>query len=179
MRIGKTHWLVMLLLSTTTACASGSADKDHTQYDHQFDFAGVRSIYIEPSSRTDPATIEISDAQIARIDEALATELKRKDFSIANASREADLLITWTLNPRDLLSATRAEDDCEGCDMAVDGGARYSKGTLIVDMVDPIRNQAVWRADIDVELHANPGSDAAAAAWATAATTLFADFPPQ
>ncbi|MEM1152795.1 MAG: DUF4136 domain-containing protein [Pseudomonadota bacterium] len=180
MKISNAHWLVLFFLSMTTACASGSSDtKTHSNYDHQFDFAGVRSVYIEPSSRTDPATIEISDAQIARIDEAISSELTRKGFKVEGASREADLLLTWTLNPRDLVSAKPSASDCDGCDMAVDGGERYSKGTLIVDMVDPIRNQAVWRTDMDVELYANPGSDRAAQAWATATSAMFANFPPQ
>ena len=54
-------------------------------YDQQFNFAAVHKIYIEPTSRTDAATIQISDAQITNIDSALADELGRKGFQMVKS----------------------------------------------------------------------------------------------
>ena len=63
--------------------------------------------------------------------------------------------------------------------MAVVGGKRYSKGTLIVDVVDFMRNQPVWRSVLKTELTANPGSAEADKGREAAAAAMFANFPPQ
>jgi hypothetical protein len=146
-------------------------------YDQQFSFAGVNKIYIEPASRTDAATIQVSDAQVQRINSALSDELARKGFQVVSSSRQADLFLSWYLVTRDLVKADAS--DCQGCDMAVDGGARYAKGTLIVDMIDPMRNQPVWRSVLKTELTAEPGTAAAEQARLAAAAAIFARFPPQ
>jgi hypothetical protein len=63
--------------------------------------------------------------------------------------------------------------------MTAEGGARYAKGTLIVDMTDPMRNQPVWRSVLQTELTAQPGSASAQQARQAAAAAIFAHFPPQ
>lgn len=172
--------LALLLLPAFVGCGSISAAPDtKTTYDQQFDFSGVHKIYIEPSSRTDPATIVVSDMQIKRIDTALGAELTRKGFEIVTTSQQADMFLTWHLIPKDLVKEDASASDCDGCDMAVVGGARYSKGTLIVDMVDVMRNQPVWRSVLKTELTAEPGSAQADKGREAAAAAMFADFPPQ
>jgi hypothetical protein len=174
------HALALLMLPVFAACASTpAAPKVTTTYDHTYNFSGEQKIYIEPFSRTDPATIMINDAQIERIDSALAAELTRKGFEMVSSGKEADLLVTWYLIPKDLVKTDKNASDCDGCDMAVVGGKRYSKGTLIVDMVDFMRNQPVWRTVLKTELTANPGSPAADKAREAAAAAMFANFPPQ
>jgi hypothetical protein len=172
--------LALLLLPAFVACGSTSAAPDtKTTYDRQFNFSGVHKIYIEPSSRTDPATIVVSDLQIKRIDTALGAELTRKGFEMVTSSQQAELLLTWYLIPKDLIKDDASASDCDGCDMAVVGGARYSKGTLIVDMIDLMRNQPVWRTVLKTELTAEPGSAQANKGREAAAAAMFADFPPQ
>lgn len=169
---------LLLMVPLILACSSTPADPTTTMtYDKQFNFSGVHKIYIEPSSRTDVATIQISDAQISRIDSAIAEELGRKGFEVVKTSRQADLFLSWYLVTKDLVEAKAS--DCDGCDMAVDGGARYSKGTLSVDMVDPMRNRTVWRSILKTELTGDPGSTSADQARLDAAAAIFAQFPPQ
>lgn len=171
---------MLLLLPVFAACASTREEpKITTTYDRTYDFSAAQKIYIEPSSRTDPATIVVSDAQIERIDAALSAELTRKGFEMVSSSQQADLLITWNLIPKDLVKTGDNASDCDGCDMAVVGGKRYSKGTLIVDMVDFMRNQPVWRSVLKTELTANPGSAEADKGREAAAAAMFANFPPQ
>ena len=170
--------LPLLLLLLASACSTAPTAPTTTMtYDKQYNFAGVRKIYIEPSSRTDAATIMVSDAQINRIDSALADELRRKGFQVVNTSRQADLFLSWYLATEDPVKVNAA--DCDGCDMLVDGGFRYSKGTLRVDLVDPMRNQAVWRTVLKTELTGDPGTARADQARLEAAAAIFARFPPQ
>jgi hypothetical protein len=175
-----TTWTIALLifLPLVGACSSApQAPTTSTTYDQQFNFAGVHKIYIEPASRTDAATIQVSDAQIRRINSAISEELGRKGFQMVSSGDQADLLLSWYLVTRDLVDAKAS--DCDGCDMAVDGGKRYAKGTLSVDMIDPMRNQSVWRSVLKTELTGQPGTAAAEQARQEAAAAIFARFPPQ
>jgi hypothetical protein len=177
MKLRSFHALAwLLLLPLAAACSSPQADRAAMNYDNQFNFSGVRTLYIEPQSRTNPATITISDAQIERINGAIGAELERKGFEVVKASRQADLFLSWYLVTEDPVST---DDDCSGCDMAAGGATRYSRGTLIVDMVDPMRNQPVWRSVLHTGLTADPGSDKAEEARQAAAAAVFASFPPQ
>jgi hypothetical protein len=178
MRIYLLRPLALVLLPLFVACSTAPAEPTTTMtHDRQFNFAGVHKIYIEPSSRTDAATIMVSDAQIKRIDSALAEELTRKGFSMVTSSQQADLFANWYLITKDPVKVKGS--DCDGCDMTVDGGKRYSKGTLIVDMIDPMRNQPVWRSVLKTSLTGDPGAASAEQARREAAAAIFASFPPQ
>jgi len=169
--------LALVLSPLLVACSSTPPAPSTTMtYDKQFDFAGVKSIYIEPSSRTDTATIMISDAQIRTIDSAISQELQRKGFAVVASSDQADLFVTWYLVTEDPVKVDASA--CEGCAAGADGGYRYSRGTLIVNMVSPLRNQAVWRSVLTTSLADNPGSASAEAARSQAAAEVFANFPP-
>jgi len=167
----------VFLLPLAVACTGPQADKTTADYDSQFNFAAVHSVYIEPFSRTDPATITVSDAQIERINNAIGAELQRKGFAVVTASRQADLFLTWYLITRDPVST--GGKACPVCDMTADGASRYSKGTLVVDMIDPIRNQPVWRSELHTQLTDDPDSAGAEQARRSAAAAVFARFPPQ
>ncbi len=180
MRLFTRLGLAALLLPLLAACSTSPAAPDtSTNYDRQFNFSGVRKIYIEPSSRTNAATIMISDAQISRIDSALQDELVRKGFEVVSSSQQAELFLNWYLVPKDQVQDRVSAGDCDGCDMSVVGGARYAKGTLIVDMIDAMRNKPVWRSVLKTEMTAQPGSASAERARQAAAEAIFANFPPQ
>ncbi len=168
----------LLLITLLSGCGTTTpvAPTTDMTYDRQFDFSGVDKIYIEPASRTNAATIQISDAQITRINSALTQELASKGIEVVPSSKQADLFLSWYLVTEDLVPVKSR--DCDGCDMPVSGGARYAKGTLIVDMVDPMRNQAVWRSVLKTSLTGTPGSAQAEQARLDAAAAIFALFPP-
>jgi len=55
---------------------------------------------------------------------------------------------------------------------------KYTDGTLVVDMSDPIRLQAVWRSDYKAEIKTTADPQQNAALLKAAVQALFADFPP-
>ncbi len=176
MKLQLARLLPLVLAALLVACGSAPVAPETTiTYDHQFNFSSVRKVYIEPTSRTEVATIAISDAQIKRIDDALGVELQRLGFETVSSSRQADLFLSWYLITEDLIKS----GNCDGCDPALAGGHRYAHGTLIVNMVDPLRNQAVWRSVLKTSLAGDPGSASAEAARQQAAADIFAGFPPQ
>jgi len=164
----------MLLILVGSACSTAAtAPKTSVNYDQNFNFSDVKSVYIEPSSRTNAASIMVTDAQIRRIDAAIAAELTRKGLEVVATSRQADLFLTWYLvtdNPNAVSGRV-----CEDCGSS---NNQYTKGTLIVDMTDPMRNQAVWRSVLQTQL-VQAGSPPTDEARQAAAAAVFANFPPR
>lgn len=169
----------ILIAYLLAACGSVATEpgRVETNYDKSFDFSEVKSIYIQPFNRTDAATITVSDGQIRRINAAITNELEGKGFSIVPASGSADLLLSWYLVTEDRVRA--APGSCPGCDRPADSDSqRYAKGTLSVDLYDPIRGLPVWRSTLRTQLTAEPGSERAERARREAAAAMFANFPP-
>ena len=169
----------ILLAYLLAACGSLATEpgKIETNYDRTFNFSEVKAIYIKPFSRTDAATITVSDGQIRRINAAITTELEGKGFTIVPDSGSADLLLSWYLVTEDRVRA--APDSCPGCDRPADSDSqRYAKGTLSVDLYDPIRGLPVWRSTLRTRLTAEPGSEQAERDRREAAAAMFANFPP-
>ena len=77
--------VALLLLSVLAACnsAGGATKPVDMNYDKQFNFANVHSLYIEPISRTDAATITTSDGQIEQINAALTADFQHIIFDTA------------------------------------------------------------------------------------------------
>lgn len=175
----------LLTLALVTACASTlEATSD---YDQKFDFSGVRRIAIQPVERDSLSTIRISDMQISRIDRALVDELQRKGFQVVADNREADLLLTWHLVTEERTDVRTYNSmsyyNCWRCGPNVSDVSvrQYTQGTFLVDLIDPLRNQSVWRSVIGSRLQSNPDPASAESEQrrAEAARAIFADFPPQ
>lgn len=160
----------LLLLPLVAACSTPQPGKGETTYDQQFDFSTVHKVTIEPFSRTDPATITISDARIKRINDAIAGELQRKGFAVLKDAVQADLLITWYLISKGQMAG--GSNGCPGCDA-------YAGGTLIVDMTDIMRNKPVWRSVYETSLDVETDPGKLERERSLAAQAVFANFPPQ
>jgi len=168
--------LAACLLAACGSVATPSGEVE-TDYDRQFDFSAVRAVYIQPFSRTDAATITVSDGQVRRIDAAITAELQRRGYEVVSDGAKADLFLSWYLILEDAVDA--APGACPGCDRpASSDSRRYAKGTLIVDMIDPVRGQPVWRSRLHTRLTAEPDSPGAEQARQEAAAAIFAGFPP-
>jgi len=174
-------WLAVLL----AGCATGpNADlTTTTDFDTRYDFSGVRSIAIQPVDRANPATVIISDIQVARIDAALTEELERRGFEVVADNADADMLLAWHLVTRERADVrgynSVSRYDCWSCP---GGGSRsaheYTRGTLIIDMIDPVALRSVWRAVMESPIRAQADPEQAAQNRRTAARQILAEFPP-
>ena len=183
-----THRALLTLAALTlsalvTACTTPlEAVTDH---DSQYDFSRVKTVAIQPFSRTDPGAVRISDMQVTRVNNALSDELRRKGLQVVDDNSQADVYLTWhlvTQEKTDVRSYNSASYySCWRCGPSVSDVSvrQYTEGTLIVDLVDPRRNQSVWRSTIQSRLKSQPDPEGAEARLQEAAQAIFAEFPPE
>jgi hypothetical protein len=169
-------------LSLLTACGSTPIEAV-SDFNHQFDFSGVRQIALQPVDRADANAIKVSDMQINRINRALSDELSRRGYQMLDAnSPEADLLMTWHLVTEERTDVRSYNSmsyyNCWRCGPNVSDVSvrQYTQGTFIVDMIDPASNRSVWRSIIQSRLEAQP--QPSEERRREAAQAIFAEFPP-
>ena len=98
---------------------------------------------------------------------------------------EADLYLTWHLVTQEKTDVRTYNSisyyNCWRCGPAVSDVSvrQYTEGTLIVDLIDPLRNQSVWRSIIQSRLQSQPDPGKLEERRREAAQAIFAGFPPQ
>jgi hypothetical protein len=175
----------LLLALLLVACSS--TPTANTDFDPQFDFSGVKKIAIQPIHRTVESQAILSDMQIGRVNASLTAELVRRGFQVVPDNNDADMLLAWHLvtqertDVRTFNSATRYNCwNCRGMGASTNVSVRqYTHGTFIVDMIDPARMQAVWRAVFESRMRDHSDPARAAEARDTAVAAALADFPPK
>ena len=175
--------LLALSLSSLLAACAAPPIKAVSDFDDQFDFSKVHKIAIQPVDRASLNTIRVSDMQIERVNRALTEELQRKGFEVVADNTQADMFLVWhlvTQEKTDVRSYNSASYyNCCSCGSSSNISVRqYTEGTFIVDMVDPLRNQSVWRSTIQSRLKSQPDPQESEARRLEAAKAAFANFPP-
>jgi hypothetical protein len=174
----------LALLCALAACA-GAPLKAVSDFDRQYDFSAVQSFAILPIDRTSAAERLISDMQVGRINDALTTELRRRGFTVEGNAEDADLLLSWHLVTRERTDIraynTATAYNCWRCGPPVNDVSvrQYTEGTFIVDLIDPLKNQSVWRSTIQSEIRAQPDPERTADNRRIAAQAVLEPFPPQ
>lgn len=176
--------LLALALSASIAGCTTPLEAT-TDYDAGFDFGKVQKVAIQPIDRDSLSAINISDMQEARIDAALAEQLRLKGLEVVSDNTEADMYLVWHLVTEERTDVRAYNSmsyyNCWGCGPAVSDVSvrQYTQGTFIVDMVDPLRNRSVWRSIIESRLSHQPDPDAGEARRKQAAAASLAEFPPR
>ncbi len=172
----------LFLLGLLAACTTPI--EAVTDFDQRFDFSKVRKIAIQPIDRTSVNMVRISDMQIDRINASLSSELTRRGFEVVADANAADMWLSWHLVTEERTDVRTYNSmsyyNCWRCGPNVSDVSvrQYTQGTFIVDMIDPARNQSVWRSIIESRLQAQPDPAQAEARRKEAAAAIFADFPP-
>ena len=171
------------MLLVLTACSSTPSLEARTDYNREFDFSGVKSIAIQPVQRANLAAVRISDMQVSRMNNAFRDALVVRGLTVVDDNAEADLLMTWHLVTQERMDVrsynTQSFYNCWRCGPSVSDVSvrQYTQGTLIVDMIDPVRNRSVWRSVVQTRLR-QTDAEQAAALRKEAARASFAEFPP-
>ena len=174
--------LALCLISLLEACAPQLLEAV-TNTHQKSDFSKVQKIAIQPINRANLSSILISDIQVARINDEITDELNRKGFDVVQDNAQADMYLVWhlvTQEKTDVRSYNSASYyNCWSCGSSSNISVRqYTQGTFIVDMIDPIRNQSVWRSTIQSRLKSQADPQAAVERRQEAVRAVFASFPP-
>ena len=177
--------LSLFLAVTLAACSSTpTATMD---FNPGVDFSAVRKIAIQPIKRTVASQAVLSDMQISRVNESLTAELGRRGFQVVPNSADADMLLAWHLvtqertDVRTFNNTTRYNCwNCRGMGSGTNVSVRqYTQGTFIVDMIDPVGLQAVWRSVFESRMRDHSDPARAAEARDAAVAAALAEFPPK
>ncbi len=184
MKICSVRMLLALIFASLVSACGSTPLETVSDYDKKFDFSKVNNIALQPIDRTNMNIVRISDMQINRIEEALVAELTRKGFNIVQDGKQADLLLAWhlvTQEKTDVRSYNSASYyNCWRCGPSVSDISvhQYTQGTFIVDMIDPMRGESVWRSTIQSRLRSKPDPETAPERRREAAMAIFSQFPP-
>ncbi|RLA56170.1 MAG: DUF4136 domain-containing protein [Gammaproteobacteria bacterium] len=179
----KCRTLLAVFLTVLFAACSGTPTTltATTDFSQSFDFSRVKKIAIQPIDRTVLSTIMVSDTQVANINRAITDELTHRGFTVVASNADADLLLTWHLVTKERTNVnsydTSSRYNCWNC-RAGPADIYVTQGTFIVDMVDPVGLQSVWRSVFESRLSGQPNAAEAEANRRGAASAVFARFPP-
>lgn len=172
----------MLVLAALVMLVNGCATpiEATTDFDQSYDFQRVKTLAFTPFDRTDPRTIRISDMQAERMQDDLGMALRGRGYDVIDDTARADLLVSWHLVTQERTDVRSYNSmsyyNCWRCGPAVSDVSvrQYTQGTFIVDMIDPLRNQSVWRGIIEARLQSEPDPQRRREAIAA----MFVGFPP-
>ena len=176
-----------LVCVSLLVCACSSTPTADMDFDPGFDFSGVRQIAILPLNRQVTSMAAVSDMQASRLNQSLAGELSRRGYDVVPNPADADMLMTWHLvtqertNVRTYNSMSARYSSCWSCAPGSSTSVRvtqYTRGTLIVDLLDPERGQSVWRSVLESRMRDMSDPVQAEEIRRTAAEAIFNEFPP-
>ncbi len=174
--------LPLMLLLGACASTSTSTPTAVTDFNRSFDFSGVRKIAIQPTNRTVITTVNVSDMQESRINEAVQAELQRRGFEVVSDNADADMFLGWHLVTQEKTDVRTFNSgsgyNCWNCGGSSVSVRQFTQGTFIVDMIDPVQLRSVWRATFESRMRSEPDRERAAEYRRAAAEAIFRNFPP-
>lgn len=175
--------LVLLLSACTNTLEMPATPTVSTRFDHSYDFSRVHKIAIQPISRTVVSNIQISDAQISRVNEALTAQLQKRGFEVVQKNADADMFLVWHLVTEAQMDGSHLNSinqynclNCAAGDSAQE--PEYIKGTFVVEMIDPIQLQSEWRATLVSRILNDSDPQLSERNRQAAAEAVLAQFPP-
>lgn len=189
-------------LFTLAACSSGPP-KPEVDFDREFDFSQAKTVgfYKNSGQVSGDNPLQLSDMQRNRVDDAVRVAVDNRGFTFLADASKADLLLTWhlvTQHKTDVRSTQSvsmggygyggyggyrgynrySNYNCWNCSPTQThvSVSNYTEGTFIVDLIDPVSRQSVWRAVTESKLKGKREHEEAH--YNEAAALIFASFPP-
>ena len=166
------------------ACTTTPSLEAVTDFDPAFKFSEVRTIAIAPVERMNAAAVLVSDMEVNRMNQIFIDELATKGLEVIEHGSKADMHMTWHLVTEEVTDVRSYNSvsyyNCWRCGPAVSDITvrQHTRGTLIVDLIDPGKAQSVWRSTVQSKLKSKPDFEDKAGLRQEAARALFANFPP-
>lgn len=187
-----------MVLALLGACAS-TPPEPVVDFKSDYDFSNIRTLAFMPSAGEtsgDSVQMYLSDMQINRINRAFEHAIDMKGFKVIDDPARADILFTWHLVAQEKTDVRtyntgptmgvgygrygaynrRVAYSCWNCGGTEVSVRQYTQGTLIVDIIDPVMVQSVWRSVIQTRLKAN--KESTEEERNAAAERIIARFPP-
>jgi hypothetical protein len=167
--------LALLLLFGLGACASLDVKTEH---DPTAEFSRFRTFAFAVRPVVEEIDPNNNVAVRDRIESALARELTAKEMRRVGTEQAPDLMVYYSVAVREKLK--KAWRTGYGWGARYGGGGTtypYDEGTLIVDLVDPVKQQLKWRATIGAHLEDTAAGNLDLADRGIA--EAFKDYPPQ
>ena len=179
-----------------SACALGPPRPD-LDYKHGYDFGNAKTVaFFEDSglvSGDNP--MQLSDIQRERINSAIRTTVENKGLSFVDDTAQADLLLSWHLNTQHQTDIHSYKVpgrygyfggynrysfyNCWSCGINETEvtSRNYTQGTFILDFIDPVAKQSVWRGVTESRLRGKQERDQVI--YNEAAAAILAAYPPK
>ncbi|HMU55877.1 MAG TPA: DUF4136 domain-containing protein [Nitrospira sp.] len=138
------------LLIVLAACISIDVKTEH---DPAADFSRFKTFAFAERPVAEESGIDKDAAARDRIESALARELTNKDLRPVRLDQRPDLTVYYAVAVNEKLR--KAWRTGYGWGARYGGGQTtypYEEGTLIVDLVDPVKRELMWRATMNTHL---------------------------
>lgn len=147
-------WVVLAVMLSGCSTISVSTD-----YDTSRDFAALKTFaWMQPKSKLVVDPLVDNDLMIKRIQRSVETELNRRGYVKATGDTGADFLVTYHVSAEDKVKVDTFHTNfgyypcwhrgCMGYGFGYQPDVQvrqYKQGTFMLDIVDPVSEQLMWR----------------------------------
>ncbi len=175
-------FITSLLIILISACSSSK--KTGVVYHDRFDFSTVKSYSLYDHNSAFSETQSLLDARRNAIEIAIERAMANKKFSYADVE-QADVIVTYHLfngNRGDYAKYNKSVRFCAHCLRATTWKTdkeykSVSRGSLVLDIVDPKKNRSVWRSTYPLNLKVKENSATTNNKIKEAVATMLAQYP--
>ncbi len=176
--------LAVLLLTACSTIDEMFFSDAKIDYKRNYDFEAIRTVSVACGMDLESEDMPVSLAQVDRVNLALARALERQGLTVVGDASTADARVSWHVVAKEQSTAreynAQAYYHCWRCGPAISSSSQvtYTKGTFIVDLVDPELSQSVWRGVIQGRLSDLGSARDEQQHFDAAAKEIFDRFPP-
>jgi hypothetical protein len=176
--------LSLCLSLLMVACASTGIPVPTVDYKAGYDFSKVRTFAYLPRKGGPADARVLSDMEVHRMHQAFSQALTAKGLVYVEQRQKADILASWHLvaqEKTDIRSYNATSYyQCWGCGPAVSDVSvqQYTRGTLILDLVDQDLGKSVWRGVMQSKIQEKRRVEGQQEFFNKIATAMLSSYPP-
>lgn len=166
-----------------SGCVSIVAPSARVDYRQNFDFSAIESVAFS-QQQSDVGDEALNDMLSRRIRAALSLELEKKGVRVIDDGSQAQLLLRWQLLAEDRTDIEASKSNsyymCWRCGSSITDirVKEYTRGTFVVEFVDPASQSSVWQGVMYGRLAPDRSLEDQEALVDAACTEILSNFPP-